>query len=58
MIASHGTPDDPLNDAEVLAKFTTNATRRIPAEQATRIADFVARLELSPPSPDSSTLAS
>jgi 2-methylcitrate dehydratase PrpD len=46
--ASHGTPDDPLNDTEVLAKFTTNATRRVPADQAAHIADLVARLETLP----------
>jgi 2-methylcitrate dehydratase PrpD len=46
--ASHGTPEDPLNDSEVLAKFTTNATRRIPANQAARVADFVARFESLP----------
>jgi len=46
--ASHGTPDDPMNDTEVLAKFTTNATRRLPASQAAHIADLVARLETLP----------
>lgn len=43
--ASHGTPEDPMAANEVLAKFTSNASRQLPPEQTHRIADLVAQLD-------------
>lgn len=43
--ASHGTPEDPMPDDEVLAKFRSTAERRVPAEQAHHIAELVAKLD-------------
>ncbi len=45
VISSHGTPGDPMLDDEVHAKFTSLATRVVPAEQASRIAELVHRLD-------------
>jgi 2-methylcitrate dehydratase PrpD len=42
---SHGTCQDPMPEGEVLAKFTGNAGRRVPAEQAGRIAGLVRDLD-------------
>ncbi len=45
---SHGTPEDPLNDTEVLAKFTATAGRRLPPDQVQRIAHHVQHLDQLP----------
>ncbi len=43
--ASHGTPEDPMSQHEVLAKFAATAGRAVPGEQADRITEIVGRLE-------------
>ncbi|HEV2633614.1 MAG TPA: hypothetical protein VGX23_00620 [Actinocrinis sp.] len=43
--ASHGTPDDPMTDAEIHAKYTANATRAPPADQARHLAELVDGLD-------------
>jgi len=43
--ASHGTPDDPMPGAEVLAKFTANAGREFAPEQIAHLAELVQRLD-------------
>ncbi len=43
--ASHGTPEDPMPEQEVLAKFTSNAGRELEPEQMRRIAELVARFD-------------
>ena len=43
--ASRGTPDWPLTDAEVTAKFHANAERALLGDQAGRLAGLVGRLE-------------
>ncbi len=42
---SHGTPQDPMTDAEVREKFRATAERRLPPKQATRFAELILRLE-------------
>jgi len=42
---SHGTPQDPMSDDEVRAKFRSTAERRVPSEQAARISAIVDKLE-------------
>lgn len=45
VIDSHGTPQDPMTDEEVAAKFHANAGRRVDRAHAERIAALVARLD-------------
>ena len=45
---SHGTPEDPMSDDEVLAKFRSTAGRRLPAERVQRIAELVQHLNQLP----------
>ncbi len=46
--ASHGTPEDPLTDVEVHAKFHANAARVIDTDQTHRIAGLVDALDQLP----------
>ncbi|MHA6761420.1 MmgE/PrpD family protein [Streptacidiphilus sp. PAMC 29251] len=45
--ASHGTPDDPMTDPEIRAKYQANATRTLTGSQARQLADLIAGLELA-----------
>ncbi len=42
---SHGTPQDPMTDAEVVEKFRSTAGRQISADQADRFADVVVGMD-------------
>lgn len=46
--ASRGTAEHPLSDADIRAKFLTNAEREISAEDANAIVDLVTRFEQLP----------
>ncbi|MFB6552471.1 MmgE/PrpD family protein [Streptomyces sp. NPDC056405] len=46
--ASHGTPDDPMTDGEIHAKYLANATRAIPEDQAHHLAALAAELDGAP----------
>jgi 2-methylcitrate dehydratase PrpD len=43
--ASHGTPDDPMTNDEIQAKFQAVSGRRIDVDQSNRIAELVDRIE-------------
>lgn len=45
VMANRGGPQNPLSEAELRLKFTINATRLLPAEQANRVADAILRLD-------------
>ncbi len=45
VVDSHGTPQDPMTNAEVLEKLNSTAGRRIPAEQEQDLAELVLGIE-------------
>jgi len=43
--ASYGTPENPMSETDVTAKFMSNAARRLPGEQAQQLAKAVEQLD-------------
>ena len=45
---NRGAPDRPLSDAEIVDKFTSNASTAVPADRAQQIRDVILNLDASP----------